>query len=125
MFDGVAKVRVADYAGNADTLTFNYCTIADTKAPVSTVTAVPNPVPGMAPRQWSVHASDTQAWDRGLGSVRVIKSDNMILQPPVLRPGDPTSDFSVSVVFDTLPGEITVEVTDFRYAVVPQGHADT
>jgi hypothetical protein len=125
MFDAVAKVRVADYAGNADTLTFNYCTLPDTKAPVTSASAVPNPIPGLAPMTWNIHATDERAWDRGLESVKVLQSTNMILQAPTIKPGDSVADFSVTVVADSIPGDITIEVRDLRYTTVPQGHADT
>jgi hypothetical protein len=125
MVDGDASVKVTDYAGNSIVLPFHYCTLPDVKAPVGVVTPVATPV--TYAREWTVDASDTLAWDRGLKDVvRLSPADpNFVFTPPSITPGARTTTFTVGLVNDALDGSITLEIRDLQYATTPVGHADT
>lgn len=125
MFNGYAAVRVADYAGNADTIKIFYCTLPDTLAPIAVVTPVTPSVSGDPIRQWGITADDIRAWDRGLESVVALSSTNMLFTPPTISPGQDDVTFSVEVVDDEFDGEIILEVRDLIYTGIPAGHADT
>ena len=109
-----ATVRIADFAGNADTLAFSYCPLPDVLPPVITF------VPGgkAAGASWTVSASDTLSWDRGLMEIVEISKANMSVTPwPVnIVSGQPTlSNLSVEVIDDAWPAEVTLEVRDTYY----------
>ncbi len=125
MFDANATVRVVDFADNADTIQVHYCTLPDVQAPRSQVTPTPNPDPTQGPKAWTIDASDTLAWDRGLESVEVLDSSNMLFTPPGIKPGDRTTTFPVWVIRDSMDARITLEIRDRYYAASPAGHADT
>ncbi len=120
-----ARVRVADYAGNADTIIFGYCPMPDTRAPVSVVTGATNPDPDQPAKSWSIHSSDIQAWDLGLEGIVVLSATNMLPQIPPIAPGDDTVNFTAAVVDDEMSARIVLEIRDMRYAELPGGHADT
>lgn len=114
LVDAEAVVRVADYAGNADTLTLRYCTLPDVEPPV----VVSTPVVGDPVRSWDVSAGDKGEWDRGLAEVVVISSMNMVVNPwpVVIAPGQPdVSGVTVSVIDDAWDGELTLEFRDTYY----------
>lgn len=125
MFDAHARIWVVDYAGNADTIEVDYCTLPDTKAPEGSVSAWPNPSPNEGPKGWTVFASDTQAWDRGLESIVALSNTNMNFTPPAIKPGIDSVSFPVSVILDSMDAEIVLEIRDRYYAATPEGHADT
>lgn len=125
MFDARATIRVSDYAQNDDTFEVRYCTLPDDQAPRAVVVPTPNPDPSQGPKVWTVYASDTLAWDRGLESVVVLDSSNVNFTPPLIAPGDDTASFMVSVIKDSMDARITVEIRDRYYAAIPEGHADT
>lgn len=111
---GYAVVRVADYAGNTDTLRFYYCTIPDIRKPVVKGT----PIGAGTPSGWSVEASDSAEWDRGLAEVVVISNTNMQVSPwpvPIPSGQDWVDNITVSVVDDAYDGEITLEFRDVAY----------
>lgn len=123
LFDAEAEVVMEDYAGNADTLHFRYCTLPDVRPPV----LVAAPVPGAPVRSWTVEASDSGAWDRGLLEVVEISRINMAVSPwpVVIAPGQPdVGGITVGVVDDVWDGELTLEFRD-RYFVQsdPSTHA--
>ena len=119
-----ATVRIADYAGNADTLEFSYCPLPDLLPPVITST----PGGGAPGRSWTVGAEDVRDWDRGLKEVVEISNTNMRVTPwPVpITPGQPSvSNILVEVIDDASPAEITLEVRDTYYDETdPSTHAD-
>ena len=120
-----ARVRVADQAGNADTIEFSYCPMPDTRAPVSVVTGASNPDPNQPAKSWSIHSSDVRAWDWGLEGIVVLSATNMLPQIPAIAPGDDAANFTVAVVDDGTSARIVLEIRDMRYAELPEGHADT
>ncbi|MDB5033743.1 MAG: hypothetical protein JWQ98_984 [Chlorobi bacterium] len=125
MKNGSITVRFADYAGNADTITFNYCTLPDILPPVSTKVAVANPIPGQPTIRWDVHTTDERSWDRGLDSIAVLAQTNMNFTYPPLVGGDSAADFMVTVPDVTIAGFLKLEVRDTYYPSIPGGHADT
>lgn len=125
MFDAGARVSIVDYAGNADTLNIEYCTLPDIQAPIATPVPTPNPDPRFGPKQWTVTATDVQAWDRGLDSIVVLDSLNVRLSSLGVKPGQPSTSFTVDVITDTSDARLMVEVRDRYYNNTPAGHADT
>ncbi len=125
MVDASARVRVADLAGNADTIAINYCTLPDTLPPVAVVMPIPPADPGDPVQQWDVIASDVRAWDRGLESIVVLSNRNMNYTAPAITPGQDSVLFSVNVNDLELDGELVLEVRDRYYADNPRQHADT
>lgn len=117
-----AIVRIADVAGNADTLTFDFCTIPDRLAPV--VTAIAGTTPGTT---WVVTASDKRSWDRGLSEIVEISRTNMSVTPwPISIVGgeEEISNIAVAVDDDAWPAEVTLEVRDRFYVTSdPTTHA--
>lgn len=120
MKNASARVQAVDYAGNADTFDINYCTLPDTAAPRVTITPKPSKV-------WTINASDTLPWDRGLESVVVLANpgNNMQVALPTITPGDRTAQWDINVIDDALDAEVTLEIRDVIYATNPAGHADT
>ncbi|MEP7217419.1 MAG: hypothetical protein ABI876_00805 [Bacteroidota bacterium] len=125
MANGSIAVRVADYAGNADTLNFDYCTLPDILPPVSQITPVANLNPTQPVIRWDVHTGDIRAWDRGLQSVVALSLNNMIFKAPPLSGGESDADFSVTVLDTSVSARLTVEVRDTYYNAIAAGHADT
>ncbi|MDB5036377.1 MAG: hypothetical protein JWQ98_3618 [Chlorobi bacterium] len=125
MMSGSIAVRVADYAGNADTITFDYCTLPDILPPVSQITPVANPNVTQPVIRWDVHTGDIRAWDRGLQSVVALSLNNMIFKAPPLSGGESDANFSVTVQDTSVSARLTVEVRDTYYNAIPAGHADT
>lgn len=125
MQDGSALVKITDYAGNATSMAFVYCTLPDTLPPLSTVTLLTSP-PTYA-REWTIDATDRRAWDRGLKEVVVISppDPNFVFNAPTITPGDPETIFNVGLIDDSKDGSITLEVRDLQYATSPARHADT
>ncbi len=124
MLDASAKVRMTDFAGNTQTIDFNYCTQPDTQAPIAVVTPLTTSV--SYDREWTVDISDKRAWDRGLLDVVALTSDpNFVFTPPAIKPGDNEASFAVGLVDDSKDGQIVLEVRDMIYATTPAGHADT
>jgi hypothetical protein len=119
MRDGSITIRFADYAGNADTVTFNYCTKPDVEKPQATVTALPDG------RTWQIDVADTLGWDRGLLEVVQVSNlnNNFLFTPPAIAPGDPTASFQVSVIDDSKDGDIVLEVRDTYHPAA--GHSQT
>lgn len=114
LLDADAVVRIADYAGNADTLRFHYCTIPDTDPPV----IVSTPGSGSPVKSWSIDVSDKREWDRGLAEVIEISNTNMRVTPwPVpIASGQPeVTGIAVDVVDDAWDGELTLEFRDTYY----------
>ncbi len=122
LLPATAEVRVADLAGNADTLHFEYCALPDTLPPLVNVT--PGAVPG---KSWTVEATDEREWDRGLAEVVEIANTNMRVTPwpVVIAPGQPTvSGILVEVIDDAADASITLEFRDTYYdAARPATHA--
>lgn len=123
LYDASAIVRVADYAGNSDTLTFNYCTLPDIERPRTNV--VPTSVGPT--KSWDLFASDTLPWDRGLESVVVLDNpgNNVLVNLPSVLLGQRTADWSASVIDDRIDASVVFEVRDLQYLTTPAGHADT
>jgi len=125
LVDAYAAVRVTDFAGNADTIEVNYCTLPDTLPPVVDVT----PIPGADPRDpiatWNLVGTDVRAWDRGMGSVVALSSTNMQFIAPTILPGQGSVTFDVEVIDTEQDGEIVLEFRDLVYAQTPQGHSTT
>jgi hypothetical protein len=119
MRNGSISIRYADYAGNADTVTFNYCTKPDVEKPQATVTALPDG------RTWQIDVADTLGWDRGLLEVVELSNlnNNFLFTPPIIAPGNPTASFQVSVVDDSKDGDIVLEVRDTYHPAA--GHSQT
>lgn len=123
MQDASARVRVVDFAGNADTIDIAYCTIPDTLPPVAIVRDVPAPDPRDPARKWDVTATDRRAWDRGLESIVVLSNVNMNYTPPAITPGDEEVQFNAEVIDGDLDGELLLEVRDRYYDIDPSRHA--
>lgn len=123
MRDGRIDLQIADYAGNADTVTITYCTLPDMEKPRSTVT----PAGTGGPWTWSIETVDTLAWDRGLQEVVVLANpgNNMTYVPPSILPGIGGATWDVSVVDDRMDATVVFEVRDTWYSRDPRGHADT
>ncbi len=123
LLDGHVDLRIADYAGNADTVSFDYCTLPDVEMPRSTVT----PTSTGGPWSWHVEASDSLPWDRGLMDLVVLSNpgNNMTFGTPPITPGAKSTGWDVSVVDDRVDASIVFEVRDMWYNTTPQGHADT
>lgn len=123
MSDAHMDVRIADYAGNADTVALDYCTLPDIQKPHSTV--IPTATGG--PWTWMVGTSDSLPWDRGLQDVVVLSNPGSNMSctlPPIVR-GARTASWDVSLVDDRSNASIVFEVRDVWYATTPVGHADT
>ncbi len=123
LYDASAIVRVADYAGNADTITFNYCTLPDIERPRTNV--VPTSVGPT--KSWDLFASDTLPWDRGLESVVVLDNpgNNVLVNLPSVLLGQRATSWNASVVDDRIDASVVFEVRDLQYLTTPAGHADT
>ena len=131
MFDAAAVIRVQDFAGNADTIRINYCTIPDTVAPKGYRFDEPDG------KSWRLGASDSVKWDRGLQDIVVLSNlnDNILYSgtDPMTHPWTvvPGTAYIVdlgglfTVKDDKLDAELVLEIRDTRYGEIPAGHADT
>lgn len=124
--DAEAQIRVTDYAGNDTVLYFYYCTIDDFLPP--TVEHVQT-----SSTEWTVTATDSAEWDRGLFEVEVISNLNgniAFVWPdgslrdsvPELSKGIRTSDLNVQVVNKCDPAELILEFRDTYYGNNPENH---
>ncbi|MFI5202816.1 MAG: hypothetical protein ACHQNE_10560, partial [Candidatus Kapaibacterium sp.] len=90
MQNGRIIVRAKDIAGNISYDTITYCTIADTKPPIVTITSVGN--------QWLVQVRDTLAWDRGIKQVLLTNGSPVAMN---WKPIDPTGTLTLTQQNDT------------------------
>jgi len=96
MQDGTIILRATDTSDNIKLDTFKYCTTPDNLAPI----LVQKPF-NIVTNSWHVHASDTQAWDRGIDSIWLEQATNVVTIPsPIPYPigCKRTFDFDVHVV---------------------------
>lgn len=109
-----AQVRIADFAGNADTLYFDYCTLPDTLPPLVNVT----PQSGGLVTSWTVDATDERDWDRGLAEVVEISNTNMNITPwpvGIVAGQASVNGIAVKVIDDARDAEIILEFRDTYY----------
>ena len=79
MLDGKIILKATDTAHNANYDTLSYCTTPDTKAPLigqQPFDAVSN--------LWRIHITDTQSWDRGIDSVWLDDTANVVTVPATI-----------------------------------------
>lgn len=108
MFDGMITLRIWDAADNYTDTTYRYCTIADTLAPLVTVTD------DLLDRgHWTVVTEENRDWDRRIDIVDVYAQNNVT----VTFPPYPATDLSfyaieVSVIDSTKNASFCVRAHD-------------
>jgi hypothetical protein len=107
--NGSGSVVVRDTALNYQSVSFNYCTIPDTSDPVITWDTAYNF------KNWLfVHIRDNGAWDRGLKSVTISDTANVILSGSGHKLTAGTGDFedTVTVIDTTKPAQFWIVAAD-------------
>jgi hypothetical protein len=110
MLDGTIILRASDTAHNARFDTVTYCTTPDTLPPIITAQQYNH-----ADSSWHVHVTETRAWDRGIDSVWLVQTSNVVTVPsPLPYPigCTPTFDFRVRVIDTTQCASATVFARD-------------
>ncbi len=98
LLDDTVIVRASDSSHNFRFDTITYCTTPDTHPPIITIAQY-----NATDSSFHVHVTDTQAWDRGVDSVWVEDTSNVITIPasaPYSVPCKPVFDFRI-IVLDT------------------------
>ncbi len=101
-----ASIAIQNNALNVYTADFNYCPLPDTIAPVVTWDTVSN---------WlQFHFTDKRPWDRGLGSIRVTDSANVVFSPSLslATPGISTFNVIASRWDLSQPAHFCIQVSD-------------
>ncbi len=128
--NGSGMVTVYDTAMNAQSMSFSYCTIADTTHPVITWDSL------ISPYWLVIHISDKGPWSRGLRSFMISDSSNVKLSGAgVTITGDSTFDDTVSVTDSLLPAQFWIQaggvdgnstgIYKFHYVPATQGVASS
>ncbi len=87
--EGSAQLEVMDLDGNRNTLSYSYCPLPDTSAPLITWDSTVG---------WlRLHLRDNRPWDRGLQAITVTDSSNVSFNPPFNRLIVPSPGFDAIV----------------------------
>ena len=107
--DASGTVKVQDTAKNMQSMSFTFCTIADTSAPVITVDTLTT-----TPYWLGIHIRDDRPWDRGLNAVVFTDTINVSFSKQVRKfaVGEGAFDDTISVINPSLPATLCVMATD-------------
>jgi hypothetical protein len=104
--NGSGTVSVENTDLEVQSMSFNYCTIPDTSAPLITWDTLVNPY-------WlDIHVQDNRPWDRGITSVTVSDASNIVLSSDKIVPGMGSYDDTATIVNPLLPANFCVKAVD-------------
>jgi hypothetical protein len=103
--NGTGSVTVEDTSLNVQTMNFTYCTIADTSAPLITIDTANS-------KLVYIHIRDDRAWDRGISSVVVWDTSNVILTHSKLNAGAASFDDTMNINDPLLAGSFCIKAID-------------
>jgi hypothetical protein len=114
--NGSGNVKVVGTDLKAQSMSFTYCTILDTSAPLITVdTLTTNPL-------WlAIHIRDDRPWDRGLNSVIVSDTSNISFSGNgnKIISGENAYDDTVSIINSSLVAQFCIKAVDVSGNVSP------
>ncbi len=105
--NATGTVIVRDTASNTSSMSFSYCTIADTSTPIITWDSI------AAPNWLVAHVRDNDPWDRGIQSIIISDTINMNLSARgiVITPGTGAFDDTASIVDITKPASFAIRAS--------------
>ncbi len=106
--DASGTVKVEDTSKNLQTMSFTYCTIPDTSAPLITVDTLTSPY-------WlGIHVRDDRPWDRGLSAVTFTDTTNVSFSKQVHKfvAGEGAFDDTISIVDPSVDANVCMMATD-------------
>jgi hypothetical protein len=106
--DASGTVKVEDTAENKQTMSFAFCTIPDTSAPLVTVDTLTNPY------WFGIHVRDDRPWDRGLSAVVFTDTTNVSFSKQTRKfvPGEGAFDDTVTIIDPSLVANFCVMAMD-------------
>ncbi len=107
--NGSGTITVIDSLYNTSSMSFNYCTIPDSRPPVISVDTL-----STSPFKLAIQISDDGPWDRGLKSVSASDSINLHFTSPPgkITLGEGSFLDTVSVITDTLRASFSLKAVD-------------